>query len=85
MNVIDVEATCWEGAPPPGQVNEIIEVGLCVVDTVTRQRVGRHRLLVRPERSEVSEFCTRLTGWTPEDVRDGLSFAEACRVLEGEH
>jgi inhibitor of KinA sporulation pathway (predicted exonuclease) len=32
LNVIDVEATCWAGEPPPGQVSEIIEIGLAVVD-----------------------------------------------------
>ncbi|MFE2626194.1 DNA polymerase III, partial [Streptomyces caelestis] len=32
LNVVDVEATCWEGQPPPGQVSEIIEIGLTVVD-----------------------------------------------------
>ncbi|MBK3547702.1 DNA polymerase III, partial [Streptomyces sp. MBT60] len=21
LNVVDVEATCWEGQPPPGQVS----------------------------------------------------------------
>lgn len=32
LNVIDVEATCWDGQPPPGAVSEIIEIGLTVVD-----------------------------------------------------
>ena len=25
LNVVDVEATCWAGEPPAGQVSEIIE------------------------------------------------------------
>ena len=33
--VVDVEATCWEGDPPPGQISEIIEIGLCVLDVAT--------------------------------------------------
>ena len=33
--VVDVEATCWEGNPPPGQTSEIIEIGLCVLDVPT--------------------------------------------------
>lgn len=24
LNVIDVEATCWNGPPPPGQTSEIL-------------------------------------------------------------
>lgn len=85
LNVIDVEATCWEGSPPPGQVNEIIEVGLCVLDTHTFERLEKHSLLVRPERSSVSPFCTTLTGLTGDDVAQGLTFHEACSVLEREH
>lgn len=32
LNVVDVEATCWDGTPPVGAVSEIIEIGLTVVD-----------------------------------------------------
>ena len=28
--VVDIEATCWEGKPPAGEQNEIIEVGICL-------------------------------------------------------
>ena len=31
--VIDVESTCWAGAQPEGQVSEIIEIGVCPVDS----------------------------------------------------
>ncbi|MFJ1709062.1 exonuclease domain-containing protein [Kitasatospora sp. NPDC088346] len=84
-NVVDVEATCWDGQPPPGAVSEIIEIGLTVVDPAAGKRVGRHRILVRPARSTVSPFCTRLTGLTPAEVDTGLTFAEACRLLAAEH
>ena len=36
--VVDVEATCWEGDPPPGQISEILEIGLCVLDVATLMR-----------------------------------------------
>jgi inhibitor of KinA sporulation pathway (predicted exonuclease) len=85
LNVIDVEATCWEGPVPHGQANEIIEIGLCVVDLDTRRRVARDRILVRPESSEVSAFCTELTGLTQEEVDAGRSFQEACAVLTEQH
>jgi inhibitor of KinA sporulation pathway (predicted exonuclease) len=84
LNVVDVEATCWE-RKAPGQVNEIIEIGLCVVDLEERRRVAKHRVLVRPERSSVSAFCTELTGLTQDEVDGGVSFAEACALLEREH
>ncbi|WP_218021462.1 hypothetical protein [Nocardia acidivorans] len=41
LNVVDVEATCWRGPNPPGQPMEIIEIGLCVLDTEARERVYR--------------------------------------------
>ncbi|MBB5958072.1 inhibitor of KinA sporulation pathway (predicted exonuclease) [Saccharothrix tamanrassetensis] len=85
LNVVDVEATCWDGNPPPGQSNEIIEIGLTVVDLGSGTRVSRHRILVRPQRSRVSAFCTGLTGLTQEEVDTGIDFAEACRVLATEH
>ncbi|WP_432116592.1 exonuclease domain-containing protein [Streptomyces sp. S1] len=81
VNVVDVEATCWEGQRPPGQVSEIIEIGLTVVDLDARERLSRHRILVRPVRSRVSAFCTELTGLTQAEVDTGLDFTAACRLL----
>ncbi|GGO29888.1 3'-5' exonuclease [Deinococcus humi] len=85
LNVIDVEATCWETAPPIGQASEIIEIGLCVIDAFTFERVERHRLLVRPQRSTISAFCTQLTGLQAHDVDDGLTFRDVCLALERQH
>lgn len=74
---VDLELTCWTGAPPPGEESEIIEIGLAEVD-VGELRVTRSgRYLVRPQRSTVSDFCTELTGITQEDVkRHGRPLAE---------
>ncbi|MFJ6669995.1 exonuclease domain-containing protein [Actinosynnema sp. NPDC091369] len=85
LNVVDVEATCWDGQPPPGQVNEIIEIGLTTVSLDAGERVAKHRVLVRPRRSTVSAFCTGLTGLTQAEVDTGVDFAEACRLLAVEH
>ncbi|NUS17581.1 MAG: exonuclease domain-containing protein [Streptomyces sp.] len=85
LNVVDVEATCWEDRPPPGEVSEIIEIGLTVVDLRAGERLAKHRLLVRPARSRVSAFCTGLTGLTQDEVDHGTSFAEACRTLASRH
>lgn len=84
--VIDVEATCWEGPPPPGQEAEIIEIGLCVLDVESGARLHRESILVQPERSEVSPFCTELTTLRPAQLlRDGVSFERACRILHRKH
>ncbi|MBQ1097561.1 exonuclease domain-containing protein [Streptomyces sp. b94] len=82
---MDLEATCWQGQPPPGAVSEVIEIGLAVVDLDARERVSRHRVLVRPARSRVSAFCTELTGITQAEADRGVSLAQACATLVREH
>jgi inhibitor of KinA sporulation pathway (predicted exonuclease) len=79
--VVDVEATCWQGNPPPGEQNEIIEIGVCLLDPTTRERGEGESILVRPQRSRVSAFCTELTTLTKEQVDAGIPFEEACALL----
>lgn len=79
--VVDIESTCWEGDPPAGQTAEIIEIGVCLLSTTTWQRESRHSILVKPERSTVSTFCTELTTLTQAQVDTGISFASACQQL----
>jgi inhibitor of KinA sporulation pathway (predicted exonuclease) len=80
--VVDVEATCWQGKIPPGQQNEIIEIGVCRFDLEAREPAEKRSILVKPERSQVSDFCTELTTLTQAQVDTGLSFVEACALLE---
>ncbi len=79
--VIDIEATCWNGPTPEGQRNEIIEIGIATIDVAAGRRVDRHGILVRPEHSAVSPFCTELTTLTQADVDAGIPFADACALL----
>lgn len=79
--VIDLESTCWPGDPPDGQVSEIIEIGLCVLDVATLRREENLSIIVRPQLSTVSDFCTALTTLTQAEVDDGIPLTEACRVL----
>jgi inhibitor of KinA sporulation pathway (predicted exonuclease) len=83
--VIDVESTCWEREPPRGQSSEIIEIGLCVVDLQLLERCERRSIMVKPMMSEVSEFCTRLTGITPDMLADAITLAEAVRILRDQY
>lgn len=83
--VIDVEATCWESNPPPGQTSEIIEIGLCVLDVPTLTRAEQRTILMRPVYSTVSAYCTQLTTLTQADVDGGMSLAEACQALVHEY
>lgn len=80
--VIDVESTCWDGPPPMGQVSEIIEVGLCVVDLAALERREKRSWMVRPQRSEISPFCTELTTITPAMVVSAPLLEEVCEDLK---
>lgn len=82
--VVDVESTCWEGAPPPGQTSEIIEIGLCPLDLRTLERIEKRGVLVKPVQSEISEFCTSLTTLTPDMFSKAGTLADAVRTLKNE-
>lgn len=84
--VIDLEATCWENTPPPGEQQEIIEIGICTLDIKTCQRYKKDSILVRPEQSTVGPFCTRLTTLTQQQLEEeGVSFAEAVERVRQEY
>lgn len=83
--VVDVESTCWEGNPPPGQMSEIIQVGICTIDTTSLERAEKRSLLVKPIRSEISEFCRTLTGLTPEMLADAGTLADAVAILKKDY
>jgi inhibitor of KinA sporulation pathway (predicted exonuclease) len=84
--IVDIEATCWQaGTEPEDEQSEIIEIGLCTLDIASGERLTRRSILVRPERSRVSAFCTELTTLTQEQVDQGVSFARACEILREEY
>lgn len=66
---VDLELTCWKGAPPFGEESEIIEIGLAEVDPAALAITRSGRYLVRPKTSRVSDFCAELTGISQDDVR----------------
>lgn len=82
--VVDVESTCWEGEPPEGQQSEIIEIGVSLLPVGSLQVAEPKSIFVNPVLSQVSPFCTELTGITPEMVAGGLSFPNACKLLRSD-
>jgi inhibitor of KinA sporulation pathway (predicted exonuclease) len=82
-NVIDVELTCYpDGVFPPGETQEIIEIGVCEIDLQELKIVGSRSYPVVPTMSSVSPFCTELTGWTYAKLKkQGFSFEKACSIL----
>jgi inhibitor of KinA sporulation pathway (predicted exonuclease) len=82
--VVDLESTCWEGEPPPGEMSEIIEIGVTLLDLASLKRTDKRSMLVRPESSQVSPFCTALTTIEPGMLAGAPPLADAVRVLKRE-
>jgi inhibitor of KinA sporulation pathway (predicted exonuclease) len=85
--VIDVESTCWEAPeqPGPNEFSEIIEIGIAVVNTQTLKMVENDSIIVRPQNSRVSKFCTKLTTLTQDYVDQGMTFQAAAKVLRDQY
>lgn len=79
--VIDIEATCWKERTPACQISEIIEIGICPIDIKSGNILETRDIIVKPEHSKVSNFCTKLTTLTQEQVDAGISFKDACMIL----
>ncbi len=84
--VSDLEATCdlsSPGDPPPD--NEVLEFPFLLCDTAERGLpiVEQRRFFCRPERTQVTAFCTTLTGITRELIeREGRPLQEVVTAIE---
>jgi len=82
--VIDVEATCDD--PKPLWQSEILEIGVCLLNLKTLEITNPRSILVMPEKTPITDFCTRLTTITPEMVaKKGVTLQEAITILEQEY
>jgi len=83
--VVDVESTCNE-PQPKNFISEIIEIGVAELDTKSLKVVKSGSIFIKPQFSEITQFCTDLTSITPEMVNSlGVSFFHACMKLETEY
>jgi inhibitor of KinA sporulation pathway (predicted exonuclease) len=85
--VVDIESTCWESpsAQPRSETSEIIEIGVSLVDTDNLKILANESILVKPQSSKVSKFCTQLTTLTQEMVDGGITYQDACAKLERDY
>ena len=80
--VVDIEATCWENKTPENMESDIIEVGICLLDVETGEITDNRGIIVKPERSTVSDFCTELTTIDSSLIeKEGIPFADALKKL----
>lgn len=81
--VLDVESTCWElpEVQPADEISEVIEIGIAVVNTKELKIVENEAIIIRPQKSKLSKFCTKLTTLTQEYVDQGTTFQAAMEIL----
>lgn len=79
--ILDIEATCSKNNF--NYTQEIIEFGFCICDNITGEISDKTSILVKPEKSYITKFCTELTGITRKMINDeGVSFEQACNKLK---
>ena len=85
--VIDVESTCWELPEVQGknEISEIIEIGIAVVNVKELKIVKNDSIVIKPQRSRISKFCTKLTTLTQEYVDQGTTFQAAMAILKRDY
>lgn len=84
--VLDLEATCWSTKEEQERnYSEIIEIGICRLNALTGVVSDARSVMIKPMFSEVSTFCTELTGHTPEAVAHGISLYNAMAIIKKEY
>jgi inhibitor of KinA sporulation pathway (predicted exonuclease) len=83
--VVDVESSCWDKDQPKNEISEIIEIGIAVVNIDKLEITNNSTIIVKPQRSKISKFCTDLTTLTQDQVDQGITFQEATNLLLTEY
>ena len=81
MLFVDVELTCWEGAPPDGETPELIAFGIVALKTDELAIRREKMFFVRPQLSTISPFCSTLTGITPKEAEAAPPLPEVVRTI----
>jgi inhibitor of KinA sporulation pathway (predicted exonuclease) len=80
--VVDTESTCYENDKfPDGEKQEIIQVGYTFINPLTLELSDPFEIIIRPQRSRISEYCTNLTGLTWERVKSGIPYQDAMKYF----
>ena len=80
--IIDFELACWRYGIPRGCRTDIIEIGVCTYNFRTKKISKPESVLIKTKKSDISEFCTKLTGITPEMVEEkGITLKQAINIL----
>ena len=86
--IVDLEATCQSDEDKknnPNFINEIIEIGICRFNLKTLEISDLEGVIVKPQKSVITKFCTELTTLTQEDVDKGMPYQEAVSYINSKY
>ena len=79
--IVDLEATCWEDKEFQDKNSEVLEIGVVCLDLVTGTIIDKEYYLIKTK-SEISPYCTKLTGITQELVdNEGITLQKASKLI----
>lgn len=77
----DLEMCCWN-SKSSSSTGEIIEIGLAEIDLSEKKITKRAQYYVMPWQDEISEYCTKLTGISPQIVKkQGRSLDQVLKTV----
>lgn len=80
--VLDIEQSCWnKNEQPLDEIVEIIEFGWSLLNVETWQVGEPQSIVIKPQNSKISEYCTNLTGITRKEARSGIIWQHAAKYL----
>lgn len=87
LNLIDLECTCWDDPHEKAMYQqEIIEIGIWEYHLKDKELKKGKGILVHNTEGPISDFCTRLTSLTQNQLdREGMSFEAATNILLREY
>lgn len=75
----DLEMCCWEDNK---RIGEIIEIGLTLVDVESKEIIKTGQYYVKPEKDNISQYCTNITGITPQIIKkQGRPLQEVLKTM----
>lgn len=78
---VDLELTCWQPRNPDKHM-EVIQIGVVKVDNINKEIVDKERYYIKNQFSDVSNFCTELTGISQEQIdTKGITMQKASKLI----
>jgi len=79
--VIDFELTCWDNNDNTN-ISEIIEIGIVELDSNNMEILRTGQYFVKPNFSEISKYCSQLTGITDKKLKHAFLYDKIAEILK---